>query len=357
MTLERRRALSVAVLLLVLAPAARADTGDAVPGGPVAAIATLEDMLDSMAPAADGPAARTERTLSVRRGSILTLENFAGDIAVRAGKGDRVRVVASHSKRERIIVRSEGPRVIVDSDSDRPVPASVHYEIVVPEWMDLDLSGFNSDISVEGVTGEVKAETVQGNIDLIRSGGPATLSTVEGGVRVERSRGRVDASAINGSVRIRGARGVVNAESVNGRIALEDVASDSVDASTVNGPVRFAGAILPHGVYRLTSHNGSIRMALPKDANARVLVATYSGGFDCSFPISLHETKKGREYEVKLGSGSARVTLETFQGWVLLRRPGDPDEDDHGEARRVRKLQRSLDRLERRVRDDQGGDD
>jgi hypothetical protein len=354
---EPRRALSVAVLLLVLAPAARADTRDGGQGGPVAAIATLEDMLDSMAPAADGPAARTERTLAVRRGSILTLENFAGDIAVRAGEGNRVRVVASHSNRERVVVRSEGRRVIVDSDSDRPVPASVHYEITVPEWMDLDLSGFNSDISVEGVTGEVKAETVQGNIDLVRSGGPATLSTVEGGVRVERSRGRVDASAINGSVRIRDARGAVSAESVNGNIALEDVASDSVDASTVNGPVRFAGAILPHGFYRLTSHNGSIRMALPKDADARVLVATYSGGFDCSFPISLHETKKGREYEVTLGSGSARVTLETFQGWVLLRRPGEADGDDHGSARRVKEQQRSLERLEQRARDEESGGD
>jgi hypothetical protein len=325
----------LAAALLLAAPApppARAcDPQTAAWGEVVEAIATPLDMLDSLELTSDGPGARTERTVEVKPGSSLELSNFSGDIVVRTGSGNRVRVVASHSTREHVTVRMEGLKLIIECDSDRMVPASVHYEISVPAWMDLDLSGVNSDITIEGVKGEVKAETVQGDIALARASGPAMLSTVQGEVRVEKSRGRVEASAINGSVRIEGADGAIVAESVNGDILLSDVSSDSVDASTVNGPVRFAGRIQAHGLYRLASHNGSIRMAVPEGADARVLVSTFRGGFESSFPVKAREKKKGREYVIQLGSGGAVVNLESFQGRVLLYRPGEPEpgESDH----------------------------
>ena len=295
------------------------------------ALLTGLNALDELELASEGRATRTERTIEVKLGSSLELSNFAGDIVVRTVSGNRVRVIASHSAREHITLRTEGSKLVVDCESDRMVPASVHYELAVPEWMDLDLSGVNSDITIEGGKGEVKAETVQGDIDLVRSSGPATLSTVQGEVRVERSRGRVEASAVNGPVRIDGADGAIVAESVNGDIVLQGISSDSVDASTVNGPVRFAGRIQAHGLYRLASHNGSIRMAVPEGAGARVLISTYRGGFESSFPVNATEKKKGREYVIQLGSGGAVVNLETFQGRVLLYRPGEPvpGESDH----------------------------
>lgn len=359
MHVRRNLVLIVAALLIAAppAPARSSDMGDldaaledteaalreaseAVAGIDLAELQALVE------PAASGPATRTERTVEVKRGATLELSNFSGDIVVRAGSGNRVRVVARHSPRERLTIRTEGTKVIVDCDSERLVPASVEYEITVPDWMDLDLSGVNSDISVEGVKGRVKAETVQGGVDLIRTAGSASVGSVQGGVRVEGSRGRVEASAINGPVRILGANGAIVAESVNGEITLRDVASDSVDASTVNGPVRFTGAIRSRGLYRLASHNGSIRFAVPRDASARVRVATYRGGFECSFPVSIHETKKGREYQLELGSGSADVTLETFQGWVILRRPGESDNEDDSDSR-IRVLKKELRRHER----------
>jgi DUF4097 and DUF4098 domain-containing protein YvlB len=298
----------------------------------------------------------------VRRGSTLELANVTGNIAVRVGSGNRVRVVADHAVQDRVTVRAKGPKVIVDCDTERMVPATVDYEITVPVWMSLDLSGFNSDITVDGVGGDVKAETVQGDIVLIGSTGSATLNTVQGGVRVEKARGRVEASAINGPVRIENADGAIVVESVNGDIVLSDVASDSVDASTVNGPVRFVGTLKARGLYRLASHNGSIRMAVPENANANLRVATYRGGFDCSFPISTHETKKGREYQIRLGNGGAAVTLETFQGWVILRRPGElmkggPEEHEDDHSARMKQLQKQLRTLERQRERDEGEDD
>lgn len=337
MKLRRIHAFSILALLLAAAPgpAAACDDGGATAGA-VQAIDLQLQALDLMESASAGSSTRTERTVNVKRGSTLELSNFSGDIVVRAGGENRVHVVASHSAREHVTLRTEGSRVIVDCESSRMVPASVHYEITVPAWMGVDVSGINSDITIEGVQGEVKAETVQGDIELRRTGGPVTVSTVQGEVRAERTRGRVEASAINGPVWILDANGVIDAESVNGDIVLRDVSSDSVDASTVNGPVRFAGKLRANGLYRLTSHNGSIRMAVPENASARVMVSTYRGGFDTSFPVSVREKKKGREYVIQLGSGAALVNLESFQGRVLLYRQGEPEPDESDQERELR---------------------
>ena len=340
MSKSRNHAALAAAILLATAPPGPARACDADAEAQVEAVPalfTLPDLVGSFEPAGGGPSTRTERTVEVRRGSSLELSNFSGDIVVRASAGNRVRVLASHSPRERLAIRTEGSKVIVECESDRAVPASVRYELTVPDWMDLDLSGVNSDITIEGVKGEVKAETVQGNIDLARAAGPAMLSTVQGEVRVAKSSGRVEASAINGPVRIKDVDGAIVAESVNGDIVLQGVSSDSVDASTVNGPVRFAGRIRAHGLYRLASHNGSIRMAVPEGADARVLVSTYRGGFESSFPVNAREKKKGREYVIQLGSGGALVNLESFQGRVLLYRPGEPVPGESEREREHRK--------------------
>ncbi len=49
-------------------------------------------------------------------------------------------------------------------------------------------------------------------------------------------------------------------------------------------------------------------------------VSTYDGDFEADFPVSVTTTK--RRFTFTLGSGSARVELESFDGNIHLRRPG-----------------------------------
>jgi hypothetical protein len=62
-------------------------------------------------------------------------------------------------------------------------------------------------------------------------------------------------------------------------------------------------------------------------------VSTFNGEFESEFPVTLTETKKGRRFNFTIGTGSAQVTLESFQGTIQLVRPGgsasrDKDHDD-----------------------------
>jgi hypothetical protein len=53
-----------------------------------------------------------------------------------------------------------------------------------------------------------------------------------------------------------------------------------------------------------------------------VSVATFNGDFTSEFPVTLTETRKGKRFSFTLGTGSAQMTLESFQGTIELVRPG-----------------------------------
>ena len=93
-----------------------------------------------------------------------------------------------------------------------------------------------------------------------------------------------------------------------------------VSAETVNGDVTYLGSIEEGGRYRFASHNGDLILGLPDHINAAISVATFSGDFRSDFPVRISETRKGHRFDFTLGSGSAQIELETFQGTVWLRR-------------------------------------
>jgi DUF4097 and DUF4098 domain-containing protein YvlB len=121
---------------------------------------------------------------------------------------------------------------------------------------------------------------------------------------------------------------------VNGEIVLERVDATSLEATTVNGDVGYDGPIRNGGRYTLSSHNGDVTIAMAESSSATVSVSTFSGEFESEFPVTLRETRKGKRFSFTVGSGSAQVSLESFQGTVQLVRPGhlkraDDADDDH----------------------------
>jgi DUF4097 and DUF4098 domain-containing protein YvlB len=267
----------------------------------------------------------TDTTVTVKPGTRLELSNFGGTIAVSTWSKNSLRVQADHSSRTWIEVESEGPTLSIKAVHRRGIPTSVDYQLTVPAGMGLDLSGVNTDISVENSTGEVKAETVQGEISVIGGSKSVVANSVEGEVRIARASGKIECSSVNASVHIERTTGAVVASSVNGEIVLEGVDSDDVEATTVNGTVSYEGAIKADGSYRFSTHNGDVTVTLPVRTNATVSVATFSGEFSSSFPIQIKDTRHGRRFDFTLGEGSARIELESFQGGIRVQRPGDPE--------------------------------
>ncbi len=291
-------------------------------------------------------AQQTDTTFAVAAEARLDLGNYAGEIVIRTWERQAVRLRASHSSRERITVEpsasvvrvrpdswgrwSDRADVDVDTEGDRvsvrverPVrPSIVNFDVTVPARMALDLHGPYTDVRVEGAEGEVTVKVNEGDVTVRGGAGNVSAQSVEGDLRLENTRGRVRALGIDGSIWILGATGEVVAETTDGSITLERMSASSVEASSVDGDIVYAGAIHPGGWYSLVTHDGDVRLYIPDDTSARVTVARFEGEFVSDFPVTLPPRSQGRRATFTLGSGSARVEVEAFEGDIEIRRLG-----------------------------------
>jgi hypothetical protein len=263
-----------------------------------------------------------DSTVPVQRGQRLEVSSFAGEIAVKTWDRNAIRVQADPAGGARVQIDRAPTTVTVRTEGRRGPPRRVDLVITAPSWLPLDLSGVNTDVTVVGARGPVSVETVQGAVDVDGGNGLVSLKSVQGSVVLKGAKGRLEVHSVNEDVRISNSSGEVTAETVNGGITLRRVDATSVMASSVNGELVYDGTIRNGGRYAFSTHNGDITVTVAEGANATVSVSTFNGEFASEFPVTLTETRKGKRFNFTIGSGSAQVTLESFQGSIELVRPG-----------------------------------
>lgn len=281
-----------------------------------------------------------DSTVPAERGQRLEVSSYAGDIAVKAWDRNAVRVEADPAGQTRVEIDRSPGVITVRTVGRRSAPQMVDLVITVPAWIPLDLSGVNTDVTVVGARGPVTVETVQGEVNVEGGEGLVSLQSVQGGVDLKGAKGRLEVHSVNEDVSVSNSTGEVTAETVNGSITLTRVDAASVTSSSVNGDLTYDGTIRKAGRYAFSTHNGDITITVPEGSSAGVSVSTFNGEFASEFPVTLTETRKGKRFNFTIGTGSAQMTLESFQGSIELVRPGsspgtrDRDHDrDHDEDR------------------------
>jgi DUF4097 and DUF4098 domain-containing protein YvlB len=265
----------------------------------------------------------TDTTIAVPAGASLSVNNFGGAIVVHAWTQNRVKIHAEHGSRGAIEASLVGNTLILKASSRHGAPSVVDFDITVPQTMALTLSGTYTEIEVDGVRGAITAETVDGSIDVRGGSGIVTLHSVQGSVTLADATGRIEVNSINEDVELSNISGQINAETTNGSVSLWGIKSASVEATTINGDVEYEGTITDGGTYTFNSHNGDIKISVPENANVTLTVATANGDIDASFQLPFRGTREKHRYTFKLGSGSARMEAESFQGDIELRRPSE----------------------------------
>jgi hypothetical protein len=276
---------------------------------------------------------RADETVPVTKGMRLALKAFAGSITARTWDRDAVRVEADHSSRDRINVKATDAVLRVSASSEFGPPRSVDFTVTVPRWMPVNLSGTYVDIDLEGMHGEVIAETVGGDVRLKGGTGTVSLKSIEGIIEVDGARGRMTLSTVDEGIFVSDASGDIAAQTVDGDVTLERMDAQNVDIATVDGNVTYEGSIRDGGTYRLNAHDGNVELRVPDQINASVFVRTYEGNFHSHFQVQVpreaeaaaegrierrrHDRRK-RPFNFTLGSGAARVELESFEGDISL---------------------------------------
>lgn len=141
-------------------------------------------------------------------------------------------------------------------------------------------------------------------------------ATVKYAVHVPRGARLDKIELVNGSLEIQGVTGEVNGSSVNGSVTGRGLTGDAT-LSTVNGSVSSELAGNARRV-KLSSVNGHVEFAMPKDANAHLTANTVSGSISSDFGLQIHKGWVGSDLDTTLGSGATRIELSNVNGSIKI---------------------------------------
>lgn len=254
--------------------------------------------------------ARGTITVTCPQGAVIITGSDRNEIRVRA-----------RTENGAIRFTSNGARATLEPASGRGC-GDGHFELVVPAGTSLQARSWSGSVSVKGVRGDLETRTHSADIE-IRDAGRIDVESLSGDITIQGVGGESMIQSVSGDVVVGGARGDVEVETVSGDIDLRDVIAKRIRTHTTSGDLEFAGQIVPEGRYEFNTHSGEIRLHLPADVGAELGVATFSGGIESDFPITLKAGEHGnKRLTFNLGQGTARIIAETFSGDITLTSAG-----------------------------------
>lgn len=216
-------------------------------------------------------------------GGRFSLSNVNGSVVVTGGSGDSVEIVATKKADNQkdmdsieIEISHSADEITVETEigksegwfSHNSGSGSVKYEVIVPVATRLDsVETVNGNVNISGVTGKVVAESVNGDLDISDLAGDVGLSTVNGRIEAE-------FSTLGNQQRVK-------VETVNGRVTV----------------------------------------ILPESADVDISADTLNGGINASdFGLETDKGFVGSDLNGKIGSGSARLNIDTVNGAIKIRK-------------------------------------
>ncbi|MFC1661064.1 DUF4097 domain-containing protein [Gemmatimonadota bacterium] len=261
-----------------------------------------------------------DTVIDVRQGDRLLLSDFSGTVFVETWNRPEMSLDAESDEAVRFRVTRAGNRLDVRVEDRKRRNRAEEIRIVMPPWVDLELSGRDLEAHVWDVGGAVSIRNLRGDISLRNLTAEVDVHTIEGSI---------EASGLSGVARLRtgdddlwvgSSTADLELETVEGEIHLEGLAARRISLTTTDGDVEFAGRLLENGEYRFVAHGGDMEFLLAAPVNLDVTVLVYEGEFDSEFPVRTKGYRTGEELRFTVGNGGGRLVVEAFDGDVELLR-------------------------------------
>ena len=140
------------------------------------------------------------------------------------------------------------------------------------------------------------------------------------------------AKTLNGEIELEGVSGEVQANTVSGRIRVEGEQIERAELRTMAGAIELDSSLAKGARVNARSFSGPVKLRLPEGTSARFDVQSYSGGIQSDFASRLdgdddggrdHRSwghGPGRPLSFVVGDGDARISIESFSGGVKIER-------------------------------------
>lgn len=252
----------------------------------------------------------------------VEIHSVNGTVSVRQGRGNRVEVSARVRQQ-----RNDGARLEVVERGGSIVVCIMHDGLRNcgpggPQGSARGNRLSEVDVMVTMPAGvRVRAETVNGSVNIFDHNAAVVVHTVNGQVYVQSS-GSINARTTNGAVSLVGGADIL-ASTTNGRLAIHSTArrsgNYSVNASTTNGAItaRFDQTGWRNNASFLTS-NGRIRIELPTQPNTTVDARSNRGSISSDLPLATQSSRSRNAATGTLGRGGRGLVIETTNGAIEI---------------------------------------
>lgn len=264
-------------------------------------------------------------TRAVNPDATVHISNVEGSIEVSTWNNNEVRITGSLGKGvEGLDISGDASRLKIEvkyPDDDTWHSRKIQEtELIVrvPVGVRLVATGVSADITIDGVEGAVRAETVSGDIEI--GGSPAELSinSVSGDTDADVNTSKIKYSSVSGDLELRGLSGEFSGNAVSGDIEVMADQVTAFSAETVSGNVELSGTLDKNADLDVKTLSGDIVLYLPADLSADITFDTFSGDIYGDFDIPRGEDENYVKFSV--GNGDAQITLNTFSGTAELNR-------------------------------------
>ena len=220
------------------------------------------------------------KTYSLEAGGYLSLENINGDVSIEGWKKNEVSISAVKKGKDKDLDRT---KISVEVDK---------YE--GKEWIHI-----RTEFGVHSLNSASVDYTIKAPADAILE----DIELVNGNLKITGVTGYLSLGTVNGSITASGMTGNAWVETVNGNL---DLTFEKIGAGqTVD----------------LESVNGAILLRMPANSNAQVDAETLNGNLSSEFGLTVEKSEWiGRSMEGLVGSGGARITIETVNGNINIKK-------------------------------------
>lgn len=267
--------------------------------------------------------ARVHVEISNVRGSVTVSTWDRAEVGVSGTLGTGSKALSVEGGGSNLSIKVQGPQ---DSGwfnwgSNSRMEDSI-LDIKVPRDAELDIDVVSAEVAVSGNTGRsLEIDSVSGKIRVDSTASEVNISSISGSIELIGRGERVHVETVSGEISSRSAADRLKFETVSGSINVETAEYRELNASSVSGDISLRGK--PAGDARLDSEtmSGEVRVRFPAEVSARIEAETFSGRIRTDFgTVEEPEHGPGRSLDTTVGSGSARLRIETFSGDIEIRR-------------------------------------
>jgi hypothetical protein len=234
---------------------------------------------------------------AIPAGNVVSIDNIAGDITVIPSTSGKVEVVgvkrgnSQYFDRIRADVQQTSRGVVICVIDDDPDSYC-------------DDNGMHSHSHSRNSSRNDRDQNVSMNLEVAV---PTNLI--------------ISANSVSGSISMTGATGDVRANTVSGDVRLDRLRASSVSANTVSGDVEVSiQEFTGRGNLSFNSVSGDITLDLPRQLDADLSMNTVSGGITSDYALTLSNGRMNRRsMSARIGNGGRRLSFSTVSGDVKLR--------------------------------------